>query len=126
MSHGRTRNLPPGPESGCHLLTVFKDSEEVTPSLAPDRSVGREPLGQAAGQSNPCTTPDPFNGFHLASLELAHQVQIISCEEYSPYGSTPFQAVRIQTETPKRYRYTGKERDEGSGLHYHGARYDAV
>ena len=33
--------------------------------------------------------------------------------------------MRSQTETPKRYRYTGKERDEESGLNYHGARYYA-
>lgn len=66
-------------------------------------------------------------GNHLgsASLELDHQAQIISYEEYSPYGSTTYQAVRSQTETPKRYRYTGKERDEESGLYYHGARYYA-
>ena len=34
--------------------------------------------------------------------------------------------MRSQTETPKRYRYTGKERDEESGLNYHRARYYAV
>jgi len=34
--------------------------------------------------------------------------------------------VRSQTETPKRYRFTGKERDEESGLYYHGARYYAA
>ena len=64
-------------------------------------------------------------GNHLgsASLELDEQAQIISYEEYTPYGSTSYQAVRSQTETPKRYRYTGKERDEESGLYYHGARY---
>ena len=33
--------------------------------------------------------------------------------------------MRSQTETPKRYRYTGKERDEETGLSYHGARYYA-
>jgi RHS repeat-associated protein len=33
--------------------------------------------------------------------------------------------VRNQTETPKRYRYTGKERDEESGFYYFGARYYA-
>ncbi|NVM57282.1 MAG: RHS repeat-associated core domain-containing protein, partial [Desulfobacterales bacterium] len=60
-----------------------------------------------------------------ASLELDHQAQIISYEEYTPYGSTSYQAVRTQTETPKRYRYTGKERDGESGLYYHGARYYA-
>ena len=66
-------------------------------------------------------------GNHLgsASLELDEQAQIISYEEYSPYGSTTYQAVRSQTETAKRYRYTGKERDEESGLYYHGARYYA-
>ena len=50
---------------------------------------------------------------------------MISYEEYYPYGSTSYRAVRSQTETPKRYRYTGKERDEESGLYYYGARYYA-
>jgi RHS repeat-associated protein len=63
------------------------------------------------------------NHLGSASLELDDQAQIISYEEYTPYGSTAYQAVRSQTETPKRYRYTGKERDEESGLYYHGARY---
>ena len=64
-------------------------------------------------------------GNHLgsASLELDVQAQIISYEEYFPYGSTSYQAVRSQTETAKRYRYSGKERDEESGLCYYGARY---
>ncbi len=66
-------------------------------------------------------------GNHLgsASLELDIHAQIISYEEYTPYGSTSYQAVRSQTEIPKRYRYTGMERDEESGLTYHGARYCA-
>jgi RHS repeat-associated protein len=66
-------------------------------------------------------------GNHLgsASLELDDQAQIISYEEYYPYGSTSYQAVRNQTETPKRYRFTGMERDEESELNYHGARYYA-
>jgi RHS repeat-associated protein len=67
-------------------------------------------------------------GNHLgsASLELDHQAQIISYEEYYPYGSTSYQAVRSQTEVPKRYRYTGKERDEETGLLYCRARYLAA
>jgi len=66
-------------------------------------------------------------GNHLgsASLELDDAGQVISYEEYHPYGTTSFQSVRSQTETPKRYRYTGKERDEETGLAYHGARYYA-
>jgi RHS repeat-associated protein len=64
---------------------------------------------------------------HLGSacLELDDHAQIISYEEFTPYGSSAYQAVRSQTETPKRYRYTGKERDEQSGFCYHGARYYA-
>jgi RHS repeat-associated protein len=65
------------------------------------------------------------NQLGSAILELDQQARIISYEEYSPYGSSTYQAVRSQTETPKRYRYTGKERDEESGLYYHGARYFA-
>jgi RHS repeat-associated protein len=64
---------------------------------------------------------------HLGStcLELDETAAVISYEEYYPYGSTSYQAVRNQTVTPKRYRYTSKERDEETGLYYHGARYYA-
>ena len=66
-------------------------------------------------------------GNHLGSavLELDDQAQVISYEEYHPYGSTAYHAARSQTETSKRYRYTGKERDEETGFSYHGARYYA-
>jgi RHS repeat-associated protein len=66
-------------------------------------------------------------GNHLGSshLELDGAAQIISYEEYSPYGSTTYQATSGRTETPKRYRYTGKERDAETGFTYHGARYYA-
>jgi RHS repeat-associated protein len=66
-------------------------------------------------------------GSHLgsASLELDDQARVITYEEYTPYGSTSYQAVRSRTETAKWYRYTGKERDEESGLSYHSARYYA-
>jgi hypothetical protein len=66
-------------------------------------SHGREHLGQTGGQSNPSSAPDAFTGFHSASLELDHQAQIIPYEGYYPYGSTPYQAVRSQAETPERY-----------------------
>ncbi|HYI12531.1 MAG TPA: SpvB/TcaC N-terminal domain-containing protein [Thermoanaerobaculia bacterium] len=64
-------------------------------------------------------------GNHLgsASLELDDEAQLISYEEYTPYGSTSYQAVRNQVETCKRNRYTGKERDAETSLYYHGARY---
>ncbi len=63
------------------------------------------------------------NHLGSSSLELDEAARIISFEEYAPYGSTTYQAVRSQTQTAKRYRYTGKERDEETGLNYHSARY---
>ena len=66
------------------------------------------------------------NHLGSASLELDDAAQIISYEEYYPYGSTSYQAARNQVDTPKRYRYTGMERDEESGLCYHEARYYGV
>lgn len=67
-------------------------------------------------------------GNHLgsASLELDATAQVISYEEYYPYGSTSYQAVRSQTEAAKRYRYTAKERDEETGLSYNRTRYYAL
>jgi RHS repeat-associated protein len=65
---------------------------------------------------------------HLGSsaYELDDSAGIISYEEYHPYGTTSFQAMDPNDDVPlKRYRYTGKERDEESGLYYHGARYYA-
>lgn len=65
---------------------------------------------------------------HLGSacLELDDAASIISYEEYYPYGSTSFELVSSAIEvSAKRYRYTGKERDEETGFAYHGARYYA-
>src|SRR5262249_50384974 len=65
---------------------------------------------------------------HLGSayLELDQDAAVISYEEYYPYGSTSYQAGRSAAEVGlKRYRYTGKERDEETGLTYHVARYCA-
>ncbi|KAH7068589.1 hypothetical protein FB567DRAFT_634306 [Paraphoma chrysanthemicola] len=58
-----------------------------------------------------------------SSLELDGDAQLLTLEEYAPYGSTTYQASTADLETPKRYRFTGKERDEESGLSYHGVRY---
>ncbi|WFF05832.1 SpvB/TcaC N-terminal domain-containing protein [Micromonospora sp. WMMD1076] len=62
------------------------------------------------------------NQLGSATLELDDAARIISYEEYHPYGSTAYQAARAQTETPKRYRYLGRERDTETGLCHHDAR----
>jgi RHS repeat-associated protein len=65
-------------------------------------------------------------GNHLGSamLELEQAGLMISYEEYHPNGTTAYHAARSGVEvSAKRYRYTGKERDEETGLYHHGARY---
>jgi RHS repeat-associated protein len=65
------------------------------------------------------------NHLGSATLELDDEAQIISYEEYAPYGISTYQGVRSQIEPGKRYRHWAKERDAESGLYYHGARYYA-
>jgi RHS repeat-associated protein len=68
------------------------------------------------------------NHLGSASLELdgTTDAKVISYEEYHPYGTTAYQAKNATIKSAaKRYRYTGKERDEESGFYYHGARYYA-
>ena len=63
---------------------------------------------------------------HLGStaLELNDGAKVISYEEYHPYGTTAYQAKNADIKSAtKRYRYTGMERDEETGLEYHSARY---
>lgn len=66
------------------------------------------------------------NHLGSAALELdgTNDANVISYEEYHLYGTTAYQA-RSKTikAAAKRYRYTGMERDEESGLEYHSARY---
>ena len=99
-------------------LHIMDDKQRI--GLVETRTLGSDPAPQQLIRYQ--------FGNHLgsASLELDDQAQIISYEEYTPYGSSSYQAARSQTETAKRYRYTGKERDEESGLYYHGARYYAA
>jgi RHS repeat-associated protein len=58
-----------------------------------------------------------------AVLELDEAASLVSYEEYFPYGSTSYQAVASATDVPKRYRFTGRERDAENDLYYHGARF---
>lgn len=63
---------------------------------------------------------------HLGSsrLETDEAARVISYEEFHPFGTTAYQAVdKGVIAAARRYRYTEMERDEESGLEYHGARY---
>ncbi|MCT8342091.1 RHS repeat protein [Photorhabdus kleinii] len=58
-----------------------------------------------------------------SQLELDNEGQIISQEEYYPFGGTALWAARNQIEASyKTLRYSGKERD-ATGFYYYGYRY---
>ena len=83
-----------------------------------DRRLVREPA--------PIIRYQLSNHLGSSSLEVNENAAVISYEEYYPYGSTSYQAVQSDIEiSAKRYRYTGMERDEETGLDYHTARYYA-
>ncbi len=99
---------------GRETLHVMDDKQRI--ALVETRTQGDDP--------GPLQLMRYQFGNHLgsASLELDDHAQIISYEEYTPYGCSSYQAVRSQIETPKRYRFTGKERDEETGFYSHGVR----
>lgn len=66
------------------------------------------------------------NHLSSATMETDDSVdaEVISYEEYHPFGTTAYQANNKDIKAAaKRFRYTGMERDEESGLEYHSARY---
>ncbi|OCK76021.1 SpvB-domain-containing protein, partial [Lepidopterella palustris CBS 459.81] len=80
----------------------------------------------------PSSSPDqipkqPLTRYYLTdhnssiSLTLDTKSQILTQEEYSPYGSTMLCASHGNVE--KKYRYSGKELDNETGLYYFGKRY---
>jgi RHS repeat-associated protein len=78
------------------------------------------------------TTPESRQRYQLgnhlgsASVELDQDGALIGYEEYHPYGTTSWQAFDSSAEvSAKRYKYTGMERDEETGLQCHGVRYYA-
>ncbi|TXH37733.1 MAG: insecticidal toxin complex protein [Burkholderiaceae bacterium] len=65
---------------------------------------------------------------HLGSvgLELDSAERLLSYEEFHPFGTSAYRATGTTLPvSERRYRYSGMERDEESGLSYHKARYYA-
>lgn len=66
---------------------------------------------------------------HLGSavLETDAAGVVISYEEYHPYGTTAYQLAKSTAgKSLKRYRFSGKERDDETGFYYFGARHYAA
>ncbi|MFC7448961.1 SpvB/TcaC N-terminal domain-containing protein [Rhodococcus daqingensis] len=67
--------------------------------------------------------PDHLGSAHLETDETG---TVVAYEVFHPFGTTAYQATETNLGPgARRYRYTGMERDDESGLAYHGARYYA-
>lgn len=64
------------------------------------------------------------NHLNSSTMELDRTAQLLTYEEYYPYGGTAIMAGKSQVEfKQKQYRYSGKEKDAATGLYYYGMRY---
>jgi RHS repeat-associated protein len=99
--------------------TLHLDAGTGAAALVETRTLGSDPA--------PAQQVRYQHANHLGSavLELGDDAGIITYEEYFPFGATSYQAVSSQTDLPRRFRYTAKERDEENNFYYHGARYYA-
>jgi len=89
-------------------------------------SDGQKKIAQLDTQTGNSTMYRYQYGNNLGSvgLELNENAEVISCEEYYPFGGTSYYAHEYHIDVPlKRYKYCGKEQDEETGLYYYGARY---
>jgi RHS repeat-associated protein len=101
------------------------DTERTTLNIADDKKVFVR-VEQKTGE-NEIVRYQYDNHLGSACLELDEQGQIISYEEYHPFGTTSYRSGRSETEVSlKRYKYNGKERDEETGLYAYGMRYYAT
>ena len=109
-------------------ITLERETFHVKDSKLRIALVETKTIGESRRVEEPVSRLRSQFDNHLGSavLELDGNAAIISYEEYYPYGSTSFEATDAAVEVSrKRYRYTGKERDEETGLYYLGARYYA-
>ncbi|KAI0410906.1 65kDa B protein-domain-containing protein [Xylaria grammica] len=57
------------------------------------------------------------------TLELGDEGQVVSYEEYSPFGASTYKAVGSTIDAPRRYRFASCERDSETGMDHCGERY---
>ena len=107
------------------FTSASEDNSNNTLHVMDDQSrIAMVRVGQALDDRDASPQVQYHLGDHLGSSHVvvggdgvtAHA--FINREEYFPYGETSFGSFGR-----KRYRYSGKERDEESGLYYYGARY---
>lgn len=113
-------------QNGLERETIHIMDDQTRIAMIDTETEPRLLLGIPIGRTTPIQTIRYQLNNHLgsSSLELDQNAETISYEEYHPFGTTAYQAKNASIKAAaKRYRYTGMERDEETGLEYHSARY---
>ncbi len=110
-SHRRRRGAPPAPRLALTARGLRRDDRARTP-------IARSPT--TIWRTTALSRPIPRSREENACQEILY-------EEYHPYGTTAYRSSNGSVDvSARRYRYTGKERDDETGLYYNGARYLAA
>ncbi len=124
---------------GCEIRRVIRDGEPILERMTShirfgDRRVAlvhrwtldadqRETTSLATAKTHYQIGDD----LGSATLELDDNGALITYEAYFPFGGSSFVAGRSAREVKlKAYRYSGKLRDDATGLYYYGFRYYAA
>ena len=102
-------------DEGHRFVLIETIKQNIQPLPAPSEALGERLVHyQLHNHTDSCAL----------ELDGTPQANVISYEEYHPFGTTAFQAKNATIQAAaKRYRYAGMERDEETGLGYHSARY---
>lgn len=125
-------------------VMIFRRRRTSTSALRMERwtvhiSDNTAPIAQADTKTLDLDNDDPANpinatliryqyGNHLGSATIETDANgfPISYEEYHPFGTTAYRSGKPgYDQSLKRFRFSGKERDDETGLYYFGARYYA-
>ncbi len=125
-------------------VEIYRESQNDDPidleryTLHVSDNTGR--IAQVDTKTIDLNNSDPFNALdenniryqynnHLGSamLETNEAGDVISYEEYHPYGTSAYRVSKSDVDLSlKRYRFSGKERDDETGFYNFGSRYYAA
>ncbi|KAF3922975.1 hypothetical protein ABW20_dc0102625 [Dactylellina cionopaga] len=105
--------------NSCDVLTLYKGDGQTQRQ--------QKTTCQIVGNNTVALVEDSLVRYQTSdSLELDGSGNIVSYEEYSPYGSTTFMAYGKDITAPRKYRFASYERDYETGLYFCNARYYAA
>ncbi|ORX93124.1 hypothetical protein BCR34DRAFT_594753 [Clohesyomyces aquaticus] len=111
--------------------TLYLNGVEIQTKLSTNNGIDVRCIARISGESIlalfETTNDDEEDDFICyqigADMELDEEGQLISYEEYSPFGVVMYSAKREEVEAPRTYRFAKYEHDRETGLYHCRSRY---